>query len=94
MAKRGVVTDYGGEELYRGDLVNYGSRQGNRVRVADGIIDRVTTRLVDGRLRPMLRVQPTGTESGFAKRRSLRKEWITTEHVRLLIPNVTGERDQ
>lgn len=94
MGKRGVVTDYGGEELYRGDLVTYAARQGNRVRMADAIIDRVTTRLVDGRLRPMLRVRPTGTESGFAKRRSLRKEWITTEHVRLIIPDATGERDQ
>ncbi|GGR71264.1 hypothetical protein GCM10010245_85780 [Streptomyces spectabilis] len=94
MGKRGVVTDYGGEELYRGDLVAYAARQGNRVRMADAIVDRVTTRLVDGRLRPMLRIRPTGTESGFAKRRSLRKEWITSEHVRLIIPDVTGERDQ
>ncbi len=94
MGKRGVVADYGGEELYRGDLVAYAARQGNRVRMADAIVDKVTTRLVDGRLRPMLRVRPTGTESGFAKRRSLRREWITAEHVRLIIPDATGERDQ
>ncbi|WP_205519291.1 hypothetical protein [Streptomyces olivoreticuli] len=62
--------------------------------MADAIVDKVTTRLVDGRLRPMLRVRPTGTESGFAKRRSLRREWITAEHVRLIIPDATGERDQ
>ncbi|MFH8593078.1 hypothetical protein ACH4OW_23850 [Streptomyces sp. NPDC017056] len=93
MGKRGVVADYGGEELYRGDLVAYAARQGNRVRMADAIIDKVTTRLVDGRLRAMLRIAPTGTESGFAKRRSLRKEWISAEHVRLIIPDVTGERD-
>ncbi|MGW1277573.1 hypothetical protein ACWD4V_11545 [Streptomyces tsukubensis] len=93
MGKRGVVTDYGSEELYPGDLIAYAARQGNRVRLADGIIRRVTTRLVDGRLRPMLLVQPTGIESGFVKRRSLRKEWITTEHTRLLIPDVTGERN-
>ncbi|WP_268253656.1 hypothetical protein [Streptomyces finlayi] len=42
----------------------------------------------------MLRIQPTGTESGFTKRKSLRKEWISSEHVRLVIPDVTGERDQ
>ncbi|MBZ4319548.1 hypothetical protein [Streptomyces huiliensis] len=87
-----MVTDYGGEELYRGDLIAYAARQGNRVRMADAIVDKVTTRLVDGRLRGMLRVRPTGIESGFAKRRSLRKEWISSEHVRLVIPDVTGER--
>lgn len=93
MGKRGVITDYAGEELYRGDLIVYAARQGNRVRMADAIIDKVTTRLVDGRLRAMLRIKPTGAESGFVKRRSLRKEWISSEHVRLVIPDVLGERD-
>ncbi|NEA63914.1 hypothetical protein [Streptomyces sp. SID12488] len=92
MGKRGVVTDYAGEEVYRGDLVAYAARQGNRVRLTDAVVDKVTTRLVDGRLRAMLRVQPTGVESGFTKRRSLRKEWISAEHVRLIIPSVTDER--
>ncbi len=93
MAKRGVITDYAGEELYRGDLIVYAARHGNRVRLSDALVDKVTTRLVDGRLRPMLRVKPTGTESGFTRRKSLRREWISSEHVRLVLPNVTGERD-
>lgn len=91
MGKRGVITDYAGEELYAGDLVAYAVRQGNRVRVSDAIVRKVTTRIEGGRLRPMLRVQPTGTESGFTKRRSLRQEWISAEHVRLVHPDVTGE---
>ncbi|MFF4408102.1 hypothetical protein [Streptomyces sp. NPDC001404] len=94
MGKRGVISDYAGEELYSGDLIAYAARQGNRVRLADGIVQKATTRLVEGRLRPMLLVQPTGVESGFAKRRSLRREWISTEHVRLVIPDVQGERQQ
>ncbi len=88
MSKRGTITDYAGEEIYRGDLVAYAARQGNRVRMSDAIVDKVTARLVDGRLRGMLRVRPTGTESGFAKRRSLRQEWISAEHVRLIVPGV------
>ncbi|MFF2543977.1 hypothetical protein ACFVUY_15580 [Kitasatospora sp. NPDC058063] len=48
----------------------------------------MTTRLVDGRLRPMLLVRPTGTESGFTRRKSLRREWISSEHVRLVLPDV------
>lgn len=91
MGKRGIVCDYSGEELYPGDLIAYAARQGVRVRMADAIVDRVIFPLVEGRTRPMLRVRPTGIESGFAKRKSLRKEWISAEHVRLVVP---GERDQ
>lgn len=88
MGKRGVVTDYAGEELYSGDLVAYSARQGNRVRMTDAIIRKVTARQEGGRLRPMLLVMPTGTESGFTKRRSMRAQWIAAEHVRLITPGV------
>lgn len=84
MAKRGVVTDYAGEELYAGDLIAYAARQGNRVRMTDALVLKVTAEKVSGRLRPMLLVQPTGIESGFTARRSMRKAWISAEHVRLI----------
>ncbi|NYI06087.1 hypothetical protein [Allostreptomyces psammosilenae] len=87
MSKRGVVTDYAGDELYAGDLVAYAVRQGNRVRLSDAIILDVTAVNVGGRLRPMLNVQPTGNESGFTRRRSMRSLWISAEHVRLVTPN-------
>lgn len=87
MGKRGVVTDYAGEEIYAGDLVNYAARQGNRVRVADAIVREATAKLVDGRLRPMLLIEPTGIESGFVKRATMHKRWVSTEHVRLIEPN-------
>lgn len=93
MGKRGVITDYSGEELYPGDLVAYAARQGNRVRLADAVVKRVTARIENGRLRPMLLVRPTGIESGFTKRRSLRAEWISSEHVRLIVPGVADERN-
>lgn len=86
MAKRRVVCDYAGNELFPGDLVNYAARTGNRVRVTDAIIERVTTRRVGGRVVPMLKVRPTGHESGFVRRRSYRAEWVYTEHVRLIAP--------
>ncbi|WP_282793690.1 hypothetical protein [Streptomyces sp. CC224B] len=91
MAKRGVITDYTGEELYRGDLICYATRQGNRVRLTDALIVKATAKLVDGRLRPMLKVRPTGSESGFAKRRSMRAEWIGAEHARLIMPGGIGD---
>lgn len=86
MGKRGVVTDYAGEELYAGDLICYAARQGNRVRMTDAIVLKVTALNVAGRLRPMLQVQPTGDESGFTARRSPRSVWIAAEHVRLIHP--------
>lgn len=86
MSKRNTVCDYSGEELYPGDLINYASRTGNRVRVADALVEKVTAKKVDGRLVPMLLVRPTGAESGFVKRRSLRSEWVSAEHVRLITP--------
>jgi hypothetical protein len=86
MGKRGVVTDYAGEELYPGDLVVYAVRQGNRVRVTDAVVHKVTTRKAAGRLVPMLLLAPTGTESGFTRRRTRRKVWVSAEHVRLLAP--------
>lgn len=85
MGKRGVVTDYAGNELHAGDLIGYAARQGNRVRLADAVVFKVTAKKVGGRLVPMLFVQPTGVESGFTARRSVRKVWIGAEHARLII---------
>jgi hypothetical protein len=84
LSKRGVVTDYAGEELYKGDLIAYAARQGNRVRMADAIVERVTAKMFGGRLIPMLLVRPTGAESGFTRRRTLSARWIGAEHVRLI----------
>lgn len=91
MAVRNTVCDYAGDELYAGDLIAYASRQGNRVRMTDAIILRVTTRNEGGRLIPMLLVEPSGIESGFVKRRSLRAEWIGAEHVRLIVGDYVSE---
>jgi hypothetical protein len=87
MGKRGVVTDYSGAELYAGDLVAYSVRQGNRVRMSDAVVLKVTARKFGGRLVPMLCVRPTGDESGFTRRRSARSVWISAEHVRLITPD-------
>ncbi|MFE5621710.1 hypothetical protein ACFQ8S_06810 [Streptomyces virginiae] len=44
----------------------------------------------------MLKIQPTGVDSGYGlgERKTLRTEWISPEHVRLLRSNVTGEQDE
>lgn len=80
------MCDYAGEPLYAGDLIVYAARRGNRVRMTDATIKQVTARKTGGRLVPLLRVLPTGDESGFSKRKSRRQVWVSAEHVRLLIP--------
>lgn len=93
MGKRGVITDYAGEELYKGDLITYAARQGNRVRMTDAVVEKATAKIVGGRLRPMLKVRPTGDESGFTSRRTLRAQWISAEHVRLVEQGVSVDLD-
>lgn len=94
MGKRGTVTDYAGEALYAGDLINYAARRENGVRVSDAIVRRIYFVRVEGRKFPMLKVQPTGTDSGFEPRKTLRTEHVAATHVRLLRSNVTGEQNE
>ncbi|WP_030240734.1 MULTISPECIES: hypothetical protein [unclassified Streptomyces] len=93
MGQRGTVTDYAGERLYVGDLINYATRCGNGCRASDAIIREIEIRYAYGKRIPFLKVQPTGVESrsGLDERKTLRAEWIGTEHVRLLRSNVTGQ---
>ncbi|WP_458085779.1 hypothetical protein [Streptomyces malaysiensis] len=86
---RGIVTDYAGEEIYRGDLIAYSARHKNAVRLADAEVLAVETRRVAvegvGTICiPVLKIRPTGAESGDSARRTMRDEWIIARHVRLV----------
>lgn len=96
MGKRGTITDYAGEALYPGDLITYGTRRGNRVRLSDAIVIRCYTRRVGWYAVPRLLVQPTGTDSGYGltrERKSLRRVVISPEHARLLRSQVATPAD-
>ncbi|WP_108934504.1 hypothetical protein [Streptomyces ardesiacus] len=84
MAKRGIITDYAGEPIRPGDLISYACRESNRVRMGDAYLLDVKVERFKGRLIPFLLVKPTGAESGFTRRKTLRKTWILLEHVRLI----------
>lgn len=84
MAERGSVTDYAGEELFPGDLIAYAARHGTRVRMTDARIEKVLIVREGTHVVPVLKVKPTGSESGFKARKTLRTEWIYAEHVRLI----------
>jgi hypothetical protein len=85
MSKRGSVSDYAGDEIRVGDLVTYGSRRGNMVRLADGKVLKVYTRKgIGGKVYPRIKVEPTGDESGWVPSRSMRIRNIGIDHVRLV----------
>ncbi|MFB7643900.1 hypothetical protein ACFC0S_03110 [Streptomyces sp. NPDC056084] len=86
MAKRGEIHDFTGAPIRQGDTVVYATRQGNRVRMTEAEVIRPTSAIVAGRVMPLLKVRPTGRESGFVKRRSYRVETIAAEHVAVTIP--------
>ncbi|MGV9263169.1 hypothetical protein ACWDRR_00730 [Kitasatospora sp. NPDC003701] len=88
---RGRICDYAGEEILPGDLVAYAVRTGNRVRMSDAVVVKLTSAVVGGRVVPLLKVRPTGVESGFVKRRSPRVVTISAEHARVVVPAYEDE---
>ncbi|MFJ1704516.1 hypothetical protein [Streptomyces sp. CB03911] len=80
------ATDIAGVPITPGAVIVYAARLNNRVRLAEGVVTRVSSALVGGRVVPFLRVRPTGNESGFVKRRCMREVNITTEHVAVTVP--------
>lgn len=84
MSKRGSVSDYAGDEIRVGDLVAYASRRGNRVRMSDAVVLKTYTKKLDGRVYPMLRLAPTGNDSGWLARHSDRIVNVAVEHVRVI----------
>ncbi|WP_078970395.1 hypothetical protein [Streptomyces natalensis] len=86
MSKRGHIHDFTGAPIVVGDTVVYATRQANRVRMTEAVILKTTSAIIGGRVVPLLKVKPTGQESGFVRRRSFRVETIAAEHVAVTIP--------
>lgn len=84
MSKSSAVVDYAGDAIRVGDLVAYASRRGNRVRMSDGIVLKAYTKKLNGRVYPMLRLEPTGNDSGWLERRTDRIVNVAVEHVRVV----------
>ncbi|MCT2594253.1 hypothetical protein LHJ74_30835 [Streptomyces sp. N2-109] len=88
MSKRGTICDYAGDEIRKDDVVTYAARRGNTVRMADAVVIKTYTRKLGGRIYPMLRLAPTGQESGWVARGSMRVVHVAAVHVRRV---ATGE---
>ncbi|AKA05558.1 hypothetical protein SAZ_26260 [Streptomyces noursei ZPM] len=86
MAKRGHIHDFTGQEIREGDTLVYAARRGNSVRMVEAVVLRTYTENYKGRVLPMLKVKPTGNESGWVKRATFRVETVAAEHVAVTVP--------
>ncbi|MCM2391743.1 hypothetical protein [Streptomyces albipurpureus] len=75
------LTDFTGAEIRPGSLIAYPTRQGNRVRATEAIVLETQSNRSTGRVVPMLKVKPTGRESGFVARKTLAVRTVSAEHV-------------
>ncbi|MFI1201709.1 hypothetical protein ACH4VR_20040 [Streptomyces sp. NPDC020883] len=64
-------------EIREGETLVYTARQGNGVPMVEATVLRTYTENYNGRILPMLKVKPTGNESGWVKRSTFRgkKRW-------------------
>ncbi|MCQ6554756.1 hypothetical protein NPS70_16345 [Streptomyces sp. C10-9-1] len=78
---RDRLTDFTGAEIRPGVVVAYPSRRGNRVRNSEAVVLETLTDRRTGRVVPMLKVRPTGRDSGFVARKTLKVQTVSAEHV-------------
>ncbi|MEV7467179.1 hypothetical protein AB0O20_11860 [Streptomyces kronopolitis] len=86
MGKRGNIHDFTGQEVREGDTIVYSARRGNGVRMTEAVVIRTYTEKYKGRVIPMMKVRPTGNESGFVKRSTFAVQSIVAEHFAVTVP--------
>ncbi|MEW1551391.1 hypothetical protein [Streptomyces tsukubensis] len=75
------LTDFTGAEIHPGAVIAYPTRQGNRVRNSEAVVVELTSDKSTGRVVPMLKIKPTGRDSGFIARKTLAVQRVSAEHV-------------
>lgn len=78
---RDRLTDFTGAEIRPGRLIAYPTRRGNRVRNTEAVVLETMSDRSTGRVVPMLKVRPTGRDSGFIARKTLTPQHVSAEHV-------------
>jgi hypothetical protein len=85
------LTDFTGAEIRPGVLIVYPTRQGNRVRQSEAIVLETMSDKATGRVVPMLKVRPTGRDSGFIARKTTSIRTVSAEHVAVIADTNKGE---
>ncbi|MEO3974400.1 hypothetical protein [Streptomyces sp. CAU 1734] len=87
---RSRITDFTGAEIRESSVIAYPTRQGNSVRNTEAVVLEVRREEYRGRIIPMLKVRPTGRESGHDRRQTMDIRTVSTEHV-VVIGEAKGE---
>lgn len=74
------LTDFTGAEIRPGVIISYASRRGNRVAQTEATVLETLSRKDAGRVTPILKVRPTGRESGISGRKTISVQTIGSEH--------------
>lgn len=84
------LTDYTGAEIRPGVLVSYASRQGNVVRLSEAVVLELKSNKSAGLVVPMVKVKPTGRDSGFIARKTLAVQTVAADRM-VVIGDVEGD---
>ncbi|MDX2575927.1 hypothetical protein PV332_10585 [Streptomyces scabiei] len=85
------LTDFTGAEIRPGVVIAYPTRQGNVVRNSEALVLETLSDKSTGRVVPMLKVRPTGRDSGFIARKTLAVQKVSAEHVVVIADTNQGE---
>lgn len=85
------LTDFTGAEIRPDRVVVYSSRQGNVVRLSEAVVLELQSDKSTGRVIPMVKVRPTGRDSGFIARKTLTTQTVAADRL-VVIGDVKGER--
>jgi hypothetical protein len=84
------LTDFTGAEIRPGVVVSYSSRQGNVVRLSEGIVLELESNKAAGLVVPKVKVKPTGRDSGFIARKTLAVQTVAADRM-VVIGDTQGE---
>lgn len=85
------LTDFTGAEIRPGVVVSYSSRQGNVVRLSEAVVLETRSDKSSGIVVPMVKVRPTGRDSGFIARKTLTIQTVAADRMVVIADTNTGE---
>lgn len=84
------LTDFTGAEIRRGSVVSYATRQGNLVRLSEAVVLELKSDRSSGVVVPMVKVRPTGRDSGFIARKTRAVQTVAADRL-VVIGETDGE---
>jgi hypothetical protein len=75
------LTDFTGAEIRPDRLVVYSTRQGNLVRLSEAVVLELKSDKSSGVVVPMVKVRPTGRDSGFIARKTRAIQTVSADRL-------------